>query len=90
MSVNQRFFFRSGVMNPSPQPDDPQPNDWHPSEQGEADEHKAKIHADEVKDRHTSHWDLDYMSSEEMDAAFRQGRASESAAEPEAGDEEAS
>jgi hypothetical protein len=33
---------------------------------------KAEIHSEEVKDRHTSHWDMDYMTREEMDAVYRQ------------------
>ncbi len=31
---------------------------------------KLKIYLDDVKERHTTHWDLDYMSSAELDAAM--------------------
>lgn len=34
---------------------------------------KAKIYTDDVKQRHTSHWDLDYMSTEEVDEAYAEG-----------------
>jgi len=33
-----------------------------------------KIHADEVKGRHTTHWDLDYLSVEQVHAAYESGR----------------
>ena len=33
-----------------------------------------KIHSDEVKGRHTTHWDLDYWSLEQVDAAYEAGR----------------
>lgn len=29
---------------------------------------KARIFREQVKDRHTSHWDLDMLSKEELDA----------------------
>lgn len=32
---------------------------------------KFKLHLDEVKLRHTSHWDSDYMSREEFDRYMR-------------------
>lgn len=35
---------------------------------------KAEVHAEEVKERHTSHWDVDYMSAEELEAAYREGQ----------------
>jgi hypothetical protein len=49
-------------------------------DQGEHGEHdddsskKAEVHAEEVKERHTSHWDVDYMSAEELEAAYREGQ----------------
>ncbi len=33
-----------------------------------------KIIGDEVKERHTSHWDLDYLSEDEVGAAYEAGR----------------
>ena len=38
---------------------------------------KAEVHTDEAKDRHTSHWDMDYMSADEIEAAYREGREQE-------------
>ncbi|MCS7465960.1 hypothetical protein NZK35_04645 [Stieleria sp. ICT_E10.1] len=49
-------------MNPDPNP------------QPDTDHDESKIHAEEVKDRHTTHWDRDYLSTEELDAAYREGR----------------
>ena len=35
---------------------------------------KAEVHTDEAKDRHTSHWDADYMTTEQIEAAHREGQ----------------
>ena len=44
-----------------------------PDPNGHAEERrKAEVHAEEVKGRHTSHWDMDYMTREEMDAVYRE------------------
>ncbi len=40
---------------------------------------KFKIHEDKVKTRHTSHWDWDYLSTEELDALVAERRAREAA-----------
>lgn len=32
---------------------------------------EAKVYAEQVKNRHTTHWDLDYMSSKEIEDAYR-------------------
>lgn len=36
---------------------------------------KATIVVDELKARHTSHWDLDLLPRAELDRAWREGRA---------------
>ena len=36
-----------------------------------------KIFGDEVKERHTSHWDWDYLSEEQVGFAYEDGRARE-------------
>lgn len=41
---------------------------------------KAKVIREDVKDRHTSHWDLDYLSLEELDRLMTMER-------PQAGEE---
>lgn len=35
---------------------------------------KARIHRDEVKERHTTHWDLDVLPDTEIERLRRQGR----------------
>ncbi len=35
---------------------------------------KAEIHNDDVKERHTSHWDTDFMTTEQLEAAYREGK----------------
>ena len=34
-----------------------------------------KIHSEPVKSQHVSHWDWDYMTSEEIEAEYRERRA---------------
>lgn len=34
---------------------------------------KARIHRDEVKERHTTHWDLDVLPDAEIERLHRQG-----------------
>ncbi len=41
---------------------------------------KFKIYQDEVKERHTSHWDWDYLSTEEIEALMDEQRQREAAA----------
>lgn len=36
--------------------------------QDQATRKTSKIHREEIKDRHTSHWDLDLLSHEELEA----------------------
>lgn len=35
---------------------------------------RAEVHTDEAKSRHTSHWDTDYMTTEQLEEAHREGR----------------
>ncbi|MES1945664.1 hypothetical protein PC39_16156 [Salinisphaera sp. PC39] len=35
---------------------------------------KTRVHVDEVKERHTTHWDLDVLPEAEVDRLRRQGR----------------
>jgi hypothetical protein len=35
---------------------------------------KARIFREQVKDRHTAHWDLDMLSREELEAVMSQGQ----------------
>lgn len=41
---------------------------------------KFKIYQDEIKTRHTSHWDWDYLSTEELEALMDEQREREAAA----------
>jgi hypothetical protein len=43
---------------------------------------KQRLFREEIKDRHTSHWDLDMMTREELEAAMAQ-KADKTEAEPE-------
>lgn len=38
--------------------------------QDKATRTNSKIHREEIKDRHTSHWDLDMLSHEELAAVM--------------------
>jgi len=52
-------------------------NREHPSDEsqdGEPSEAEKKIHAEEAKDRQTTHWDMDYMSAEEIEAAHQESQ----------------
>lgn len=40
---------------------------------------KFKIYQEEVKERHTSHWDWDYLSTEEIEALMDEQRQREAA-----------
>jgi len=42
-----------------------------PAQDGNGKEKRAKVYSEEVKNRHTTHWDLDYMSTEEVEDAYR-------------------
>ena len=35
---------------------------------------QLKIFQDEIKQQHTSHWDLDYMTSAQIEAALEDGK----------------
>lgn len=49
--------------------------DSHNQPPDESSEKKEdRIHSEEVKDRHTTHWDIDYLSTEELERAHREGR----------------
>jgi len=39
-----------------------------------SDQHKAEVHSEEVKDRHTSHWDMDYLPTDQVEALHEEGR----------------
>jgi hypothetical protein len=41
---------------------------------------KFKVYQDEVKTRHTSHWDWDYLSTEEIEALLDEQREREAVA----------
>ena len=43
---------------------------------------KARVFREQVKDHHTSHWDLDYLSSAELERLMLGDRSSESAEKP--------
>ncbi|MCB1671369.1 MAG: hypothetical protein R3F41_12300 [Gammaproteobacteria bacterium] len=43
---------------------------------------KARVFREQVKDRHTSHWDLDYLSRAELERLMLGDRSSESAEKP--------
>jgi len=49
-------------------------------------EEEAKVHTEQVKERHTSHWDLDYMSTEDIEEAYREGEEAADAEKPHDGD----
>lgn len=56
------------------------PTNQNPSRDGETNkddgsERESRIHSEEVKERHTTHWDMDYMTSEEIEAAHREGQS---------------
>jgi hypothetical protein len=36
-----------------------------------ASEKKKRIYFEEIKARHTTHWDLDYLNKDELDALYR-------------------
>lgn len=55
--------------------DQPQPAD-------DADSEKdTQIHSEEVKQQYVSHWDLDYLPREQIDAAVEAGEEASTAAE---------
>lgn len=35
---------------------------------------KTVVHRNDVKERHTTHWDIDVMSDDELDAMYRRNR----------------
>lgn len=35
---------------------------------------KTRVHLDQVKERHTTHWDLDVLPTEEVERLHRKGR----------------
>jgi hypothetical protein len=39
-----------------------------------APEKKKRVYYEDIKARHTSHWDLDYLSRAELDALYRKNR----------------
>jgi len=49
-----------------------QPNE-NPDGPSQDSSKKAKILTEEAKDRQTTHWDIDYMTREQIDAAHRKG-----------------
>lgn len=56
-----------------------------PPEATDAEPKKALIHTEEAKQRQVSHWDLDYMTTAEIDAALKadtKDKSTESVDEP--------
>jgi hypothetical protein len=51
-------------MNAEEQPNEPPEN---------SDQDKAKIYSEETKEQHTSHWDMDYMTTEQIEQAYQEG-----------------
>lgn len=43
---------------------------------------KFKIYQDELKLRHTTHWDLDYLGAEDFEAVMKGGKAMPQAPHP--------
>ena len=40
-------------------------------------EKSMKIYTEELKGSHTTHWDMDYLTAEQVEAAYHAGRSSE-------------
>ncbi|WP_182871174.1 hypothetical protein [Stieleria mannarensis] len=57
-----------------------------PDSDPNAKDDESKVHAEEVKDQHTTHWDRDYLSKEELDAAYREGLEKSNAEEADESD----
>jgi len=66
-------FYSLPEENAMTEPNGSKENDR--SESSEETQKKAKIVKEEAKDRHTSHWDIDYMTTEEIEEAHRQGES---------------
>lgn len=43
-------------------------------ETGDASERRTVVHRNEVKEAHTSHWDIDTMTDAEIEALYRRNR----------------
>lgn len=50
------------------------PNQENPTDNGDEED---KIHSEKVKTDHTSHWDLDYLPSDQVESAYEEGEESE-------------
>ncbi|WP_161604268.1 hypothetical protein [Roseiconus nitratireducens] len=48
--------------------EDTEPTPDEPKEQKE-----TKIHAEEAKDRQTTHWDMDYLPANQIEDAYKEG-----------------
>lgn len=59
----------------------------HEASDEDQSDHKAKVYTDEAKDRHTTHWDMDYMTREEIEQAHRDGEAERSKLDAQEGEE---
>lgn len=63
-------MYNTGV-NPKPEQQSMSNDNSASAQNGNGRGRKAKVYAEEVKNRHTTHWDLDYMSPEEVEDAYR-------------------
>ena len=54
-----------------PEKDRDNPQDGPESDQEKAGKSPAKVVHDEIKQRHTSHWDMDYLPSKEIEDQLR-------------------
>ena len=43
---------------------------------------KTRIYKDQAKDRHTTHWDMDYLPRKEVDALYAESRKKRHTKEP--------
>ncbi len=44
---------------------------------------KTRIYKDQAKDRHTTHWDLDYLPREEVESLYADSKKKKGGSEPE-------
>ncbi|TWT33453.1 hypothetical protein KOR34_32850 [Posidoniimonas corsicana] len=45
--------------------------------------HPKNVHSEEVKQEHVSHWDRDYLPTEELEAQYRESKRDEPEQPPE-------
>ncbi len=49
----------------------------HEDQEGKQDKDQAKVYAEDAKQDHTSHWDLDYLPKKEVDQAYQENAKDE-------------